>query len=118
MQRRLVWSASATTSSTTSKMMAVSAARFAALGALVGTALLPLGAAAAPAGNGATTSYSAAAALGKLMFFDQSLSASGKMSCASCHSPAHAYGPPNGLAAQLGGPAMGSQGTRAVPRLR
>ncbi|OXH88498.1 cytochrome-c peroxidase, partial [Burkholderia multivorans] len=37
------------------------------------------------------------AALGKLMFFDPSLSASGRMSCATCHSPAHAYGPPNGL---------------------
>jgi cytochrome c peroxidase len=58
------------------------------------------------------------AALGKLVFYDQSLSASGRMSCASCHSPAHAYGPPNGLAAQLGGPDLHSQGTRAVPTLR
>ncbi|WP_259461443.1 cytochrome-c peroxidase, partial [Paraburkholderia fungorum] len=62
--------------------------------------------------------YSDAAALGKLMFFDASLSASGKMSCASCHSPSHAYGPPNGLAAQFGGPDMHRQGTRAVPSLR
>ncbi|WP_424781467.1 cytochrome c peroxidase, partial [Paraburkholderia sp.] len=77
----------------------------------------PVGAAAAPAD--AKPVYSDAAALGKLMFFDASLSASGKMSCASCHSPSHAYGPPNGLAAQLGGPAdMRSQGTRAVPSLR
>ncbi len=58
------------------------------------------------------------AALGKQLFYDQSLSASGHMSCASCHSPAHAYGPPNGLAAQLGGPDLHSQGTRAVPTLR
>ncbi|WP_179405021.1 cytochrome-c peroxidase [Burkholderia guangdongensis] len=58
------------------------------------------------------------AALGKLMFFDPSLSASGRMSCATCHSPAHAYGPPNGLAAQLGGPDLKHQGTRAVPSLR
>jgi cytochrome c peroxidase len=58
------------------------------------------------------------AALGKLMFYDPALSASGRMSCASCHSPAHAYGPPNGLAAQLGGPDLHSQGTRAVPTLR
>lgn len=62
--------------------------------------------------------YSDAGALGKLLFHDQSLSASGRMSCASCHSPAHAYGPPNGLAAQLGGPDLRSQGTRAVPTLR
>lgn len=59
-----------------------------------------------------------AAALGKLLFYDPSLSASGRMSCASCHSPAHAYGPPNGLAAQLGGPDLHAQGTRAVPTLR
>ncbi|MFP6558602.1 cytochrome-c peroxidase [Paraburkholderia sp. B3] len=57
------------------------------------------------------------AALGKQLFYDQSLSASGRMSCASCHSPAHSYGPPNGLAAQLGGPDLHSQGTRAVPTL-
>lgn len=62
--------------------------------------------------------FSDAAALGKLLFYDPSLSASGRMSCASCHSPAHAYGPPNGLAAQLGGPDLRSQGTRAVPTLR
>lgn len=58
------------------------------------------------------------AALGKQMFFDASLSASGKMACAYCHSPDHAYGPPNGLAVQLGGPGMNRPGTRAVPTLR
>lgn len=61
---------------------------------------------------------SAAAALGKLLFFDPSLSASGKMSCATCHSPDSAYGPPNGLAVQPGGADMRRQGTRAVPSLR
>lgn len=58
------------------------------------------------------------AALGKQMFFDASLSASGKMACAYCHSPDHAYGPPNGLAVQPGGPGMNRPGTRAVPTLR
>ncbi len=58
------------------------------------------------------------AALGKKIFFDPSLSASGRMSCATCHDPAHAYGPPNGLAVQLGGPALDRQGARAVPSLR
>ncbi|WP_321855539.1 cytochrome-c peroxidase [Paraburkholderia tropica] len=57
------------------------------------------------------------ASLGKLIFNDPSLSASGRMSCASCHSPAHAYGPPNGLAAQPGGADLHAQGTRAVPTL-
>jgi cytochrome c peroxidase len=58
------------------------------------------------------------AALGKKIFFDPALSASGRMSCATCHNPQHAYGPPNGQAVQLGGPALDRQGARAVPSLR
>lgn len=58
------------------------------------------------------------AQLGKQIFFDASLSASGKMACASCHSPQHAYGPPNGLAVQLGGPDLKDHGARTVPSLR
>ncbi len=58
------------------------------------------------------------AALGKKIFFDPSLSASGRMSCATCHSAAHAYGPSNGLAVQLGGPGLNLQGARAAPSLR
>lgn len=58
------------------------------------------------------------AEIGKLAFFDPSLSASGQQSCASCHSPDHAYGPPNDLAVQLGGPDMKHHGARAVPSLR
>jgi cytochrome c peroxidase len=58
------------------------------------------------------------AEIGKLAFFDPSLSASGRMSCATCHSPDHAYGPPNSLAVQLGGADMKDAGTRAVPSLR
>jgi cytochrome c peroxidase len=61
---------------------------------------------------------SAIAAVGKKIFFDPSLSASGRISCSTCHSPAHAYGPPNGLAVQLGGPGTDRQGARAVPSLR
>jgi cytochrome c peroxidase len=52
------------------------------------------------------------------MFFDKRLSASGQMSCATCHDPQHAYGPPNDLAVQLGGPDGRAAGTRAVPSLR
>jgi len=58
------------------------------------------------------------ASLGRLMFFDPSLSVSGRQSCASCHDPAHAYGPPDGRAVQPGGPNMQRVGTRAVPSLR
>jgi cytochrome c peroxidase len=60
----------------------------------------------------------AAASLGKRLFFDPSLSASGRISCATCHSPAHAYGPPNGRAVQLGGVKVNRPGLRAVPTLR
>jgi len=60
----------------------------------------------------------AVAALGRRLFFDPSLSASGRQSCASCHSPAHAYGPPNGRAVQLGGADGQHAGMRAVPTLR
>ncbi|WP_394782002.1 cytochrome-c peroxidase [Undibacterium sp.] len=61
---------------------------------------------------------SPAAAVGKHLFFDASLSASGKMSCATCHDPDHAYGPPNDLAVQLGGSDLHQPGTRSVPSLR
>ncbi len=58
------------------------------------------------------------AQVGAQIFVDKSLSASGQLACATCHDPAHAYGPPNGLAVQLGGPGMSLPGTRAVPSLR
>jgi cytochrome c peroxidase len=56
--------------------------------------------------------------LGRALFFDPALSASGKMSCASCHDPAHAWSPPNGRAVQLGGADLTTPGVRAVPSLR
>jgi cytochrome c peroxidase len=60
---------------------------------------------------------SAMAKLGREIFFDTSLSSSGKMACASCHSPDHAYGPPNEGAVMLGGPTLTLPGARAVPSL-
>jgi len=65
-----------------------------------------------------TPSVEAMTELGRLLFFDRSLSASGKLACASCHDPERAYGPPNGLAVQLGGPDLKRAGIRAVPSLR
>ena len=56
--------------------------------------------------------------LGEKLFFDPSLSGSGKLACASCHSPSHAFGPPNALSVQLGGNDMHQPGFRAVPSLR
>ncbi len=80
-------------------------------------------AASAPAGI-YTTAFSrtpgaaAMTALGRQMFFDAGLSASGRLSCASCHDPQRAYGPPNALAVQLGGADGRQPGVRAVPALR
>ena len=56
--------------------------------------------------------------LGRHLFFDPSLSASGKLSCATCHDPRYAYGPPPNKALAKGGPKMDRPGTRAVPSLR
>jgi cytochrome c peroxidase len=57
------------------------------------------------------------ARVGREIFFDTSLSSSGKVACASCHSPDHAYGPPNEGPVMLGGPQLTLPGTRAVPSL-
>ncbi|GAA4761734.1 hypothetical protein GCM10023219_02350 [Stakelama sediminis] len=60
---------------------------------------------------------SAMAQLGAKMFFDPALSASGQKSCASCHDPAHHFGPPDGRSVQSGGPHGELSGIRAVPSL-
>ncbi|WP_257625026.1 cytochrome-c peroxidase [Variovorax boronicumulans] len=60
---------------------------------------------------------SPAAQVGQMVFFDKSLSGGGNMSCASCHDPQYAYGPPNSVSVQLGSdPTL--YGVRAVPSLR
>jgi cytochrome c peroxidase len=60
----------------------------------------------------------ALADLGRQMFFDPNLSASGRMSCATCHDPARAFGPPDAMPVQIGGPLMDLPGIRAAPSLR
>ncbi|HVV60736.1 MAG TPA: cytochrome c peroxidase [Pseudolabrys sp.] len=60
----------------------------------------------------------AMSALGRKLFNDPTLSASGQMACATCHSPEHAFGPPNGEPVQYGGKDMKQPGLRAVPSLR
>jgi cytochrome c peroxidase len=57
------------------------------------------------------------AAVGRSLFFDPSLSASGKVACASCHDPKFAYGPPNDFAVQRAGGDGRRDGARAVPSL-
>ncbi len=79
--------------------------------------LLVLSACQRPAAN-STTGDLGAADIGRLIFHDVSLSASGKQSCASCHSPQHAHAQPNALPVQFGGPLLDQAGTRAVPSIR
>ncbi|OFA06723.1 cytochrome-c peroxidase [Duganella sp. HH101] len=97
--------------------------------ALIPAALLLATLAACSGGGGSTAPsptlappaearLSEAAQLGELIFKDQSLSASGKQSCATCHDPGNAHGPTNNLAAQLGGATGDVQGFRAAPSLR
>ena len=94
--------------------------------ALTAVLLCGLFAAAAPAQTGeggltraqAYARATALAALGRRLFSEPLLSASGRMSCQTCHDPAHAFGPPNALDVQLGGKDMRQPGLRAVPSLK
>lgn len=76
------------------------------------------GSIATPSSLSGRSSLSPAAILGKKIFFDPSLSASGKMACSTCHDPRYAYGPPNELSVQYGGPDLKTPDYRAVPSLR
>jgi cytochrome c peroxidase len=87
------------------------------------TAAAPLPAAAAPQAFYATEfenkpSVAAMTELGRALFSDPALSASGKIACTSCHDPAHAYGPANDRAVQRGGADLRASGIRAAPSLR
>ena len=62
-------------------------------------------------------SAAAMSAVGRALFFDKSLSASGKMACATCHDPNRGFGPPNDLPVQRGGADGRQVGARAVPSL-
>ena len=57
------------------------------------------------------------AQVGEKLFFDTNLSASKKMSCASCHDPNNHYAPSNAQSVQFGGPNLTTPGFRAVPTL-
>jgi cytochrome c peroxidase len=59
------------------------------------------------------------AQLGRQVFFDPTLSASGKLSCASCHDPANAHAAPKTSGVVMtGGANMDRPGLRVVPSLR
>jgi len=63
-------------------------------------------------------STSALAELGRKIFADESLSASGRMSCATCHDPKFAHAQNNALPVQSGGANLDVPGFRSVPSLR
>lgn len=63
----------------------------------------------------ATAALSPRASVGKALFFDKALSASGTMSCASCHSPAAAYLAADGRRIPLGGSSGDVAGFRTAP---
>jgi cytochrome c peroxidase len=67
---------------------------------------------------GKTPTVQGMSELGRRLFFDRSLSASGKMACATCHDPKFAFGPPNARSVQPGGLDGKHAGIRAVPSLR
>ncbi len=96
------------------------------LRALLCAAVLAAGLASAPSGYAGSEGMSRAeafaeakalAALGRTLFADPALSASGKLSCASCHDPTHAFGPPDASPVERGGEDMRRMGFRAVPSL-
>jgi len=62
-------------------------------------------------------SVAAMTAVGRVLFFDKSLSASGKVACAGCHDPHRAFGPANDSPVQPGGSDGRHLGVRAVPSL-
>src|SRR5579862_8327356 len=65
-----------------------------------------------------TPSVPAMTALGRALFFDPALSASGRMACATCHDPRFAYGPADSRAVAQGGARLDRAGLRAIPSLR
>jgi cytochrome c peroxidase len=58
------------------------------------------------------------AALGRAMFIDPGLSSGGRLSCASCHDPAAAFGPGAHTPSPFADADPAHAGTRAIPSLR
>lgn len=75
----------------------------------------PFGTGTASCAATATPALSPQAALGKLMFNDAALSASGRQSCASCHAPAVGFTAPDDGPVPRGGAALDQVGPRNAP---
>lgn len=68
-------------------------------------------------GKAGSSELSAQAQLGKLLFEDTALSASGQQSCASCHVESRAFAGDDALAVPLGGPNLDLPGIRNTPSI-
>jgi len=66
----------------------------------------------------ATPGLSAVAALGEQLFRDESLSASGRLACQTCHEPEFAHAAPPADFVSKGGPDMDIPGIRNAPSIR
>jgi cytochrome c peroxidase len=94
--------------------------------AAFGAVLLVLALTGCGGGSGASSGTDAASAatlspaaqLGELIFKDPSLSASGRMSCASCHDPARGHASPFDTPVAFGGANLDQAGTRNPPAIR
>jgi cytochrome c peroxidase len=64
-----------------------------------------------------TPTAAAMTEVGRALFFDRTLSASGRLACATCHDPKAAFAAANALAVQRGGRSMRVAGVRAVMSL-
>ena len=87
-------------------------------GALLVSAALATAIAPAPRAYGDRPSVAQLSALGRAMFNDPGLSASGRLSCASCHDPATAFGPGARTPSPFADADPAHAGTRAIPSLR
>jgi len=96
--------------------------RAAAIAALLAGAALALAAAPMtppqPRAFGDRPSVEQLTALGRAMFVDPGVSANGRLSCASCHDPAAAFGPNARTPSPFADGDPAHAGTRAIPSLR
>ena len=70
-----------------------------------------------PAQSGSGAQVASAFSLGDKLFNDPSLSASGTISCASCHAPAQGHASPFATPTAMGGLGLDKPGTRLPPTL-
>lgn len=87
------------------------------LGAAVSIALLACGGCSSAPSANAPKQLSPETEPGERIFRDASLSASGAMSCETCHSPSNAHAQPTPLAVPLGGLGLNVPGFRNAPSL-